>query len=78
MKTPSQLKAKLKQLKQQTLTVYFAARDLRMAKLVKLLVFAVAGYALSPLPNRFDSRLHCDYWLFRSLDFDPAGLGIGD
>ncbi len=36
-------------LKQQTLVVYFAARDPRMPWFVRLLALAVAAYALSPI-----------------------------
>ena len=43
------LKAQAKQLKQHTLTVYFAARDPRMPLLVRLLALLVAAYALSPI-----------------------------
>lgn len=38
-----------KQLKQQTLLVYFAARDPRLPWPVRLLALAVAAYALSPI-----------------------------
>src|SRR5574343_1289429 len=38
-----------KQLKQHTLTVYFAARDPRTPLLVRLLALLVAAYALSPI-----------------------------
>ena len=43
------LKAKATQLKQQTLTVYFAARDPRTPFLVRALAIFVAAYALSPI-----------------------------
>ena len=43
------LKAQAKQLKQHTLTVYFAARDPRMPLAVRLLALLVAAYALSPI-----------------------------
>ena len=43
------LKAQAKQLKQHTLTVYFAARDPRMPLLVRLLALLVAAYALNPI-----------------------------
>ena len=43
------LKAQAKQLKQQTLTVYFAARDPRTPLLVRALAVFVAAYALSPI-----------------------------
>lgn len=36
-------------LKQQTLVVYFAARDPRTPRLARLLAFGVAAYALSPI-----------------------------
>lgn len=38
-----------KGLKQQTLVVYFAARDPRTPRLARLLAFGVAAYALSPI-----------------------------
>lgn len=38
-----------RQLKQQSLTVYFAARDPRTPLFVRLLALAVAAYALSPI-----------------------------
>jgi len=43
------LKAQAKQLKQHTLTVYFAARDPRTSLLVRALAVFVAAYALSPI-----------------------------
>lgn len=43
------LKAQAKQLKQHTLTVYFAARDPRTPILVRALAVLVAAYALSPI-----------------------------
>lgn len=43
------LKAQAKQLKQHTLTVYFAARDPRMPLAVRMLALLVAAYALSPI-----------------------------
>lgn len=43
------LKQPLEKLKQQTLTVYFAARDPQMPLLVKCLALMVAAYALSPI-----------------------------
>jgi len=43
------LKAQARQLKQDTLTVYFAARDPRTPLLVRALAVLVAAYALSPL-----------------------------
>ena len=43
------LKAQAKQLKQHTLTVYFAARDPRTPMLVRLLALLVAAYAFSPI-----------------------------
>jgi len=43
------LKAQAKLLKQQTLTVYFAARDPRTPFLVRALAVFVAAYALSPI-----------------------------
>lgn len=43
------LKAQAKQLKQHTLTVYFAARDPRTPLLVRALALLVAAYALSPI-----------------------------
>ncbi len=48
--TPSStLQRWAKQLKQQTLTVYFAARDPRTPWFVRLLALLVAAYALSPI-----------------------------
>lgn len=43
------LKAKAKQLKQLTLTVYFAARDPRTPMPVRALALLIAAYALSPI-----------------------------
>jgi uncharacterized membrane protein YkvA (DUF1232 family) len=43
------LKAQAKQLKQHTLTVYFAARDPRTPIVVRALAVFVAAYALSPI-----------------------------
>ena len=43
------LKVQGKQLKQHTLTVYFAARDPRTPLLVRALAVFVAAYALSPI-----------------------------
>ena len=43
------LKAQAKQLKQHTLTVYFAARDPRTPFLVRALAVFVSAYALSPI-----------------------------
>ena len=43
------LKARAKQLKQQTLTVYYAARDPRTPLHMRALAFLVAAYALSPI-----------------------------
>ena len=43
------LKARAKQLKQQTLTVYYTARDRRTPLHVRALAFLVAAYALSPV-----------------------------
>jgi uncharacterized membrane protein YkvA (DUF1232 family) len=43
------LKAKAKQLKQHTLTVYFVARDPRTPFFVRALAVLVAAYALSPI-----------------------------
>ena len=45
----SRIKKWAKKLKQQTLIVYFAARDLRMPLVVRCLALAVAAYALSPI-----------------------------
>jgi len=45
----SSLKNQAKQLKQHTLTVYFAARDPRTPILVRALAVLVAAYALSPI-----------------------------
>ena len=43
------LRLRARQLKQHTLTVYFAARDPRTPWPVRLLALAVAAYALSPI-----------------------------
>lgn len=43
------LKAQARQLRQHTLTVYFAARDPRTPFLVRALAILVAAYALSPI-----------------------------
>jgi uncharacterized membrane protein YkvA (DUF1232 family) len=43
------LKAQARQLKQHTLTVYFAARDPRTPAYVRVLALLVAAYALSPI-----------------------------
>ena len=43
------LKARARQLRQHTLTVYFAARDPRTPVLVRVLAALVAAYALSPI-----------------------------
>lgn len=45
----SALKLRARQLKQHTLTVYFAARDPRTPLAVRLLALCVAAYALSPI-----------------------------
>lgn len=42
-------KAKARELKQHTLTVYFAARDPRTPFVVRLLAVCIAAYALSPI-----------------------------
>jgi uncharacterized membrane protein YkvA (DUF1232 family) len=49
MSVLSSVKNQAKQLKQHTLTVYFAARDPRMPILVRALAVLVAAYALSPI-----------------------------
>jgi uncharacterized membrane protein YkvA (DUF1232 family) len=49
MGVPDSLKAQARQLKQQILTVYFAARDRRTPLLVRLLAVLIAAYALSPI-----------------------------
>jgi uncharacterized membrane protein YkvA (DUF1232 family) len=43
------LKARARQLKQHTLTVYYAARDHRTPLYVRALAFLIAAYALSPI-----------------------------
>ncbi|WP_245213764.1 YkvA family protein [Rhodoferax sp. AJA081-3] len=43
------LKAQARQLKQHTLTVYYAARDPRTPAYVRVLALLVAAYALSPI-----------------------------
>lgn len=45
----SALKAQARQLKQHTLTVYYAARDPRTPIYVRVLALLVAAYALSPI-----------------------------
>ena len=45
----SALKAQAQQLKQHTLTVYYAARDPRTPTYVRVLALLVAAYALSPI-----------------------------
>lgn len=45
----SALKAQARQLKQHTLTVYYAARDPRTPAYVRVLALLVAAYALSPI-----------------------------
>ncbi|MCI0351433.1 MAG: DUF1232 domain-containing protein [Acidobacteriales bacterium] len=47
--TLAALKPQAQQLKQHTLTVYFAARDPRTPFLVRALAVLVAAYALSPI-----------------------------
>lgn len=49
MKVLATLKSQARQLKQHTLTVYFAARDPRTPLLVRILAVFVAAYALSPI-----------------------------
>jgi len=49
MKIFSLLKEKIKILKQQTLVVYFAARDPRTPLYVRLIALITAAYALSPI-----------------------------
>lgn len=49
MTLQASLKAWARQIKQQTLTVYFAARDPRTPWAVRLLALLVAAYALSPI-----------------------------
>ena len=43
------LKNQAKQIKEQTLTVYFLARDPRCPILIRLLALVIAAYALSPI-----------------------------
>lgn len=45
----SRLKQRVRELKRQIMTVYFASRDPRMPLLPKLLAGIVVGYALSPI-----------------------------
>lgn len=45
----SRLRQWARELKQQTLVVYFAARDPRTPRLARLLALGVAAYALSPI-----------------------------
>lgn len=49
MKVLATLKSQARQLKLHTLTVYFAARDPRTPRLVRVLAVCVAAYALSPI-----------------------------
>lgn len=49
MTLQASLKTWARQIKQQTLTVYFAARDPRTPWAVRLLALLVAAYALSPI-----------------------------
>lgn len=49
MNVRASLKARAKQLKQHTVTVYFAARDPRTPSFVRVLALLVAAYALSPI-----------------------------
>ncbi len=49
LKLLPKLKSQAKQLKQHTMTAYFAARDPRTPWLVRLLAMLVAAYALSPI-----------------------------
>ena len=49
MRALALLRAQAKQLKQHTLTAYFAARDPRTPFLVRALALLVAAYALSPI-----------------------------
>lgn len=49
MPIQTQLKSWARQFKQETLTIYFAARDPRTPLLVRLLALLVAAYALSPI-----------------------------
>ncbi|MGH8077987.1 MAG: YkvA family protein [Lysobacter sp.] len=46
---PSGWRARLRALKRDSLTVYFAARDPRLPWAVRLLALAIAAYALSPI-----------------------------
>ena len=43
------LKQKAKELKKQTLTVYFASRDPNLPMHIKIIAILVAAYALSPI-----------------------------
>lgn len=43
------LKQKAKELKKQTLTVYFASRDPNLSMHIKIIAILVAAYALSPI-----------------------------
>lgn len=45
----SKLRLTARRMRQETMTVYFAARDPRTPLPVKLLALATAGYALSPI-----------------------------
>lgn len=49
MSVPAALRARAKELKRHTLTVYFVARDPRTPLLVRGLAVLIAAYALSPI-----------------------------
>ena len=69
------LKAQAIQLKQHTLTVYFAARDPRTPILLRVLAVIVAAYALSPIdliPDFIPAIGYLDDPLCR-----PISYGVG-
>lgn len=49
MKQFSNLRAAARRIKRDSMTVYFVARDTRTPVIVKILAFAVAAYAISPI-----------------------------
>ena len=68
------LKAQARQLKQHTLTVYFAARDPRTPVFVRVLALLVAAYALSPIDLIPDFIPVIGY--LDDLLFVPLGLAL--
>jgi uncharacterized membrane protein YkvA (DUF1232 family) len=68
------LKDQARQLKQHSLTVYFAARDPRTPLLVRLLAVVIAAYALSPIDLIPDFIPVLGY--LDDLILIPAGLAL--